>query len=50
MALIGMEDLRRLEAFERAAEGRRERGEAALAAAGAARAAIRAERDRAGPA
>jgi hypothetical protein len=44
MALISMEDLRRLEASEQGATETRARREAALAAATAARAAIRAER------
>lgn len=43
-ALISIEDLRRLEALERTAGDVRARREAALAAAAAARAAIRAER------
>lgn len=44
MALISVEDLRRLEALERNADEARTRRAAALAAAAAARAAIRAER------
>jgi prevent-host-death family protein len=44
MALISVEDLRRLEALERDADDARKRRAAALATAAAARAAIRAER------
>lgn len=44
MALISIEDLHRLETLERGAVDARGRREAALAAAAAARAAIRAER------